>query len=104
MVQLVVLRLDQIMDGSTSRHNAFREVVNTEALQRNSMKMLVENLVGIIVGEDPIVEDREVVFSTKQVYEILAFVALQQHLGRIETLQQLVNIFVGALCQIELAR
>ena len=104
MVQFIVLRLDQIMDGSTSCDYTLREVIDTEALQRDGMEMLVENLVGIIVGEDPVVEDGEVVFGAKQVDEILAFVALQQHFGRIKALQQFVDVFVGALCQIELSR
>ena len=103
MIQFVVLRLNQIMYCCTSCHDALREVVDAETFQRDGVEMLVEHLVGVVVGEDPIVEDGEVVLGTKKVDEVLAFVALHQHLGRVEALQQLVDVFVVALSKIKLA-
>ena len=103
MIQFVVLRLNQIMYGRSSCHDALREVVDAETFQRDGVEMFVEHFVGVVVGEDPIVEDSEVVLGTKKVDEILAFVALHQHLGRVEALQQLVDVFVVALGKIKLA-
>ena len=65
--------------------------------------MPVEHLVGIVVAEHPVVEDGEVVLASKGLDEILSFVALKQHFGGVEALQQLVDVFVVALGEIELA-
>ena len=99
-----MLRLNQIMYCRTCCHDAFREVVDAEAFQRDRMEVLVENLVGIVVGENPVVENSEVIFCAEQVNEVLPLIALHQHLRWIEALQQLVNVFVGALGKEKLAR
>ena len=92
------------MDGSTRRHDAFREIVHAKTFQRNRVQLLVENLVGVVVGKDPVVENGEVILAPEQVDEVLAFVALYQNLRRVKTLQQFVNVFVRALREEKLAR
>ena len=94
-----MLCLNQVMYGRTSRHNALGEVVYAKTFKRNRMEMFVKHFVGVVVGEDPVIENSEVIFCAKQVDEIFPFVALYQHLRGIEALQQLVNVFVSALCK-----
>ena len=99
MVELIMLRFNQIMNRCACCHYALREIIDTETFQGDRVEMLVKNLVGIVVSENPIVENGQVIFRAEQVNEVLTFVALHQHLGRIEALQQLVNVFVVALRQ-----
>ena len=76
MLELIMLCLNQVMHGRTSRHNALGEVVYAKTFKRNGMEMLVEHLVGIVIRENPVVKDSQIVFCTEQVDEILAFIAL----------------------------
>ena len=103
MVQLIMLRLNQIMNRRTRCNDTFREVIHTETFQRDCVKMLIEYFDSIVFSEDPIVEHSQVIFCAKQVDKVLSLVALHQHLGGTEALQQLVYVFVGALSQVELA-
>ena len=91
------------MDGSTSRDYAFREVVDAKSFQRGGVEMTCQDIFGIIVGKHPVVEHRQEILIAESLNKITAFVALAEHLGRVKTLHQLVDIFVVALCEVKLA-
>ena len=79
VVDAVVLCLDQVVDAGTRSDDALGEVVHTETLERAGVEMAVEHLVGIVLGEDPVVEQGEEMLAAEQFDEIAPFVALHQH-------------------------
>ena len=92
------------MNCGTSSDNTFREIIDAETFERVSLEMTRKDIVGIVVGEDPVVKDCEIIFIAEVIDERLTFISLTKHFGRIEALKQFVDIFVITLCEIELAR
>ena len=86
IIYLIVLGLMQIMYSSTSRHDAFWKIVNAEAFQRSGVEMPCQDVVGIIIGEDPVVEHGEEILIAESLDKITAFVTLAQHFRRVEAL------------------
>ena len=99
----IVLCFVKIMNSGSCCYYTFREIVDAKSFKGISIEMTCENIIGIIVGKDPVVEHRHIIFLAEILYKQFAFVSLAEHLGRVEALEQFVDIFIISLSKIKLA-
>ena len=104
MLGTVVLGVLQILQHRAGGHDAHRQVLYAEALQRGRAELFQQQLVGIVRGEHPVVEGVGIVLLGEMILEPVQLASLQHHLGGVEVLHQFVDIGQVALGHVELAR
>ena len=103
MGYLRVQRLVQILQNSPCGYDATLQVVDSKAFQRLDIEVLVQLLMGRLLGKHPVVELVGAETGAKITLEVLLAPTVVEHLLGLEVAYQLLHIVVGALTRQELA-
>ena len=101
---LRVQRLFQVLQHGSGSHDAVLHVVDTEALERLHLEVAVQLLVGRLLGEHPVVQQERDEPRAEVPLEVVAPLAVVDHLLGLEVAYQLLHIVVRTLADEELAR
>ena len=98
-----MLSLMEIMNSCASSNNSFWKIIDAKTFKRIGVEMTRQYVVGVIIGEDPVVKDSQKIFIAEVLDKRFAFVALTKHFRRVEALNKFVDVIIVALSEIELA-
>ena len=93
--------LQVLQDGSSSYHTT-PQVVDTKALERAHIEVLVELLVGSLLSKHPVIQFEGAETGAKVALEVVAALPVVEHLLGLEVANELLHIVVGALARKEL--
>ena len=103
MLNLMVLRLVDVMEGGAGGNDAERQVFHAETLERFGVEVLGQQLAGVVGFENPVVELGEQHLLSEILLEGLRFALLDDQLHGFEVLEELVEVFVVAFGDVKLA-
>ena len=103
MLNLMVLRLVDVMEGSAGGDDTERQILHAEALERPRVEVLGEELAGVVGLEDPVVELGEQHLLSEILLEGLCFALLDDQFHRFEVLEEFVEVFVVAFGDVKFA-
>ena len=75
-----------MQDGASS-DQSFAEIINSESFQRMCLEMFEQNVFGIALIEDPLVQRVDIYFVSKELFEFFLLMPLENYLGRLKALQ-----------------